>query len=298
MKILAIVFILLASAMTWQHLRYLSERRTNVQDLQPILYSSSSFHVATFVEFPEGADLVKAVGELRRQIESAGSGRLVYAGQVAFAMQSKQIEEGAWDAVILMQYPTRQDYEQSANSAGHRGALAALPRAYSHGMIRNPIANLLIPQGLLAVRLVSALRGHWTPDPLTPMPPSESEDPERSALIEARRADLLRLRPINDDALVVFNLIKNGSAEQQSADRSYGMKMIARMAAGAHGPMHMGSAVTVEGDAVFDTVAIVYYPGVSYFAKLIGSRFFQGIIGDKQLGDTLSVPTVPILSLL
>ena len=66
----------------------------------------------------------------------------------------------------------------------------------------------------------------------------------------------------------------------------------------AHGPMHMGSAVTLEGDASFKTVAIVYYPGVSYFAKLVSSRFFLGIIGDKQLGDTQAVPTVPILSRL
>ena len=36
---------------------------------------------------------------------------------------------------------------------------------------------------------------------------------------------------------------------------------------------------------------MVYYPGVRYFAELVGSRFFQGIIGDKQLGDTLVVPT-------
>jgi hypothetical protein len=73
--------------------------------------------------------------------------------------------------------------------------------------------------------------------------------------------------------------------------------MIGAMAERGCGPMHMGRAVTLEGDADFDDVAIVYYPGVAYFAEMLGSNFFQGIIGDKQLGDTQATVTVPILSL-
>jgi len=296
--IAAFVFVLFASAMTWQHLRYLSARRNIVQDRQPMLYSLSTFHVATFLAFPDGADIVKAVGALRTKIESAGPARLIYAGQTAFAMQSQQIEPAEWNAVMLMQYPSRASYEQTAANPTVREALAALPRAYSHGMIRHPLLNLMIPQGLLAVRVWNGLKGHWNPEPLEPLPTSESNEPERAAMLKARSEDLLRLRPINDEALVVFNLIKRGTAEQRKADTSYGLKMMARMAGLSHGPMHMGKAVTVEGDAVFDSVAIVYYPGVSYFAELLRSRFFQGIIGDKQPGDTLSMPTVPILKLL
>ena len=125
----------------------------------------------------------------------------------------------------------------------------------------------------------------------------EARQVERLEL-EARQADLRELRPVNDEALVVFNLTLPGSPEQQAADRSYGWKMIARMAALGHGPRHIGRAVTLEGNARFDRVVIVYYPGVGYFARLIGSHFFQGIIGDKQLGDTQAVPTVPVLSQL
>lgn len=72
--------------------------------------------------------------------------------------------------------------------------------------------------------------------------------------------------------------------------------MITRMAGLTHGPMHVGRAVTLEGNARFDQVVVVYYPGPGYFADLIGSEFFQDIIGDKQLADTQAVPTVPILS--
>jgi hypothetical protein len=62
--------------------------------------------------------------------------------------------------------------------------------------------------------------------------------------------------------------------------------------------MHIGRAVRVEADHDFDAVAIVYYPGVQFFADMLRSEFFQGIIGGKQLGDTQATITVPILDLL
>ncbi len=42
-------------------------------------------------------------------------------------------------------------------------------------------------------------------------------------------------------------------------------------------------------------MVVVFYLGVEYFAEMIQSEFFTGIIGGKQLGDTLSSPTVPLL---
>ena len=62
--------------------------------------------------------------------------------------------------------------------------------------------------------------------------------------------------------------------------------------------MHVGSAVTLQGDPDFDNVVLVYYPGVNYFADLLTSTFFVGIVGDKQLGDTQATITVPVLDLL
>ena len=168
--------------------------------------------------------------------------------------------------------------------------------SYAHGMQRSCVPNLLIPQALLGLRVADILRGNWHAPALEAVP--EPDQPELLAELRARQADLLRMRPVNEVALVVFNLILPGTPEEQAADRSYGMKMMRRMAALTHGPMHMGAAVTLAGDARFENVVVVYYPGVSYFAELVGSRFFQGIIGDKKLGDTQAVPTVPILSLL
>ena len=53
-----------------------------------------------------------------------------------------------------------------------------------------------------------------------------------------------------------------------------------------NGPMHIGTAVTLEGEADFDNVVIGYYPGVEYFAQMIRSEFFTSIVGGKQLADT------------
>ena len=97
------------------------------------------------------------------------------------------------------------------------------------------------------------------------------------------------------DAVVVLNFIKNGSAEQREANSGYGSEMLGLMAEMGNGPTHVGAAVTLEGEADFDNVIIVYYPGVEYFAEMIQSEFFTGIVGGKQLGDTLSSPTVPLL---
>ncbi len=307
MKYLAAFLVLIFAVMAWQHLRYLKARREIVQDTQPLLYSSSTFHVLTFLDLddaslqPEGREGPEVAGELIprtrdlvRAITSAG-GQLVYAGQAAFTRSSEQIGPRDWDAALLVQYPSRDAYDTAARSDGVRDALGAFSRSYSHGMQRSAPANLLLPQALLGLRIVDIVQGNWNLEELTPIAlPEGPEAAAGRAQLAAIVAGLKRLEPVNGEALVVFNLIRPGNAAQEAANQSYGLKMIKRMAAGGHGPMHVGKAVTLEGDADFDQAIIVYYPGPGYFAKLLQSRFFQGIIGDKQLSDTQAVPTVPI----
>ncbi len=313
LKAVAAVVGVLVVLMTWQHLRYLGARRDQVQDRQPLLHASDAFHVMSFLRLrdddePVGSvDPTDALRVLRRAIETQ-SGRVVYAGQAAFTRPSDQLSElfgdspadartsGQWDAVLLSQYPSREHYDAAAASGPLREARAAFSRSYDHGMKRPVVLNLLIPQGLLALRATDLLRGRFAPEALEAMPPAErgSGPAEFAPAIDRLHA----LAELNDDAVLVFNLIQPGSTDQQEANRSYGLEMLRRMAALAHGPMHAGRPVTVEGNARFEQAMLVYYPGASYFAELIGSRFFQGIIGDKQLGDTQAVATVPVLSRL
>jgi hypothetical protein len=102
----------------------------------------------------------------------------------------------------------------------------------------------------------------------------------------------------SEDAAVVINFQKAGNASQRQANSGYEKRMMGLFAEGNHGPIHIGAAVTLEGDVDFDQVVLVYYPGLRYFFDRVRSQFFAGIFGDKQLGDNLAIPTVPILHAL
>jgi len=289
----ALLVVTLVAALGWQHLRYLKTRRQIVQDRQPLFHSAGCFHVVTFVAVPEGSDVIEEVRKLRGDLESDGQAELVWAGRVALtALESEQIAPAPWSAVLLVQYPSRQAYDAAVASPGYRIALDRFTRTYSHGLERPRGLNLGIPFLLLALRagqIVSRAPSHY------PFVPASAEEQDaRTAERGARLEQLRRLKPLSEDALVVVNLLKQGTPEQRAADAGYGRRMAGLFAEGAHGPMHIGRAVTLEGDAEFDRVAIVYYPGVEYFIDMARSSFFNGIVGGKQPGDTLAVPTVPI----
>jgi len=119
--------------------------------------------------------------------------------------------------------------------------------------------------------------------------------PEARKRMEAF-ADVLRTNlEYGREALVIFNFAKKGTSDQRKANATYGGEMFALFAEAGAGPMHIGEAVTLEGDADFDQVIIVFYPGVEFFGEMITSEFYQGIFPGKQLGDDLSSLTVPLL---
>jgi hypothetical protein len=134
-------------------------------------------------------------------------------------------------------------------------------------------------------------------EPILPFKPVADQD----ALppIQLKRKEILKLddyRDIRDDAIVIVNLIQPGTAEQRAADRSYSREMMRGMAEGGYGPMHMGSATRVEGEHRFKQFVAVYYPGIDYMHAMIGSTFINRIGAGKQLGDTLAVASIPVLS--
>jgi hypothetical protein len=197
---------------------------------------------------------------------------------------------------VLVQHPSRASYDATARSATYQSALAAFPESYSIGADRSVLLNVAIPQLLLAVRTHQLVTRKPS---LYPLVASEevATGPRAVRGAEARAA-FESVRELGEEAVVVVNLLKGGTPEQRKADTAYGLAMARGFAEGAHGPMHMARAVTLEGDAQFDRVALVYYPGVDYFQQLVGSTFFNGIVDGKQPGDTLAAPTVPVLSRL
>jgi hypothetical protein len=299
LAVLALLLLALAGACLWQEARYLRIRREIVQDRQPILHGDV-FHVLTLLELAPGAELFGAVRRFGDAVESGGGGRVVYAGKVALdALSSKQLtsqygEEVRWSAVVLAQYASPAQWERGAASAAMREALGAFARHHSTGMERSAAQNLALPLVLLGVRarqIVSGAPSHF--------PFERAEDlPELVERLAIPR--LAAERELGARAAVVVNLNREGTAEEQAADRRYVAEMFGLMAEGVHGPMHVGRAVRLEGEgeAAFDRVALVYYPGVDYFADMARSRFYRAIVGGKQLGDAQASITVPILDRL
>jgi len=279
----------------WQHCRYLKARREIVQDQQAMLYPSRTFHAVTYLKVEPGTDVIGAVRSLRPVLESSGAGSIVYAGRVASAVVRSEQVESDWDAVLLVQHDSREAFDAAQQRPEQREALASFEQVYVHGFQRPALPNLMLPQALLQRRVSDLLRR--TPSAFPFVPAGDDAHPSQKAMIK----DLQKLemhRHLGADAVVVFNLIKPGDATQRAADRAYRQSMMSAMAERAHGPMHVGRAVTVEGDARFSSVAIVYYPGIDHMQEMMGSTFMNRIGEGKQQGDSLAVVTVPFLSKL
>ncbi len=292
---LSVLLILVLLAVAAQHFRYLRTRRNVVADRQELLHSPSALHAATLLSLSPGQQLLSGVREFVDAIERDRA-TVVYAGKIAVnALQSSQIPQEEWDAFVLAQYPSREAYVTAEANPDYQKARSRFANTYTLGMQRSPWLNLTIPVGLLARRIVDIIKRRPARYPFRRAQaldqlPTEAQR-QRARLVEG----LLANREYGENAVVVLNFIKNGSAEQREANSGYGSEMLGLMAEMGNGPMHIGSAVTLEGEADFDNVIIVYYPGVQYFADMLESEFFTGIVGGKQLGDSLSSPTVPLL---
>ena len=291
--------IALGMAGIWQHLRYLRVRRERLEDRQPLLHGRAVFHTVTFlkVEAAQGREgELATLSALRSAIEAPGGGRVVYAGLVGVTMAESTQLANDWSAVVLAQYPSRDAFDRRHSSAEIKQVLGGCERSYVHGFQRPAFLNLMVPIGLGVMRLLDlGLRR----EPILPFQPLAFED--AIPQVQLKRKEILQLddyRDIREDAIVVVNLIRPGTTEQRAADRAYSREMMRGMAEGGYGPMHMGRAAQVEGEHRFAQFVAVYYPGIDHMHAMIGSVFINRIGPGKQLGDTLAVATIPVLSKL
>lgn len=293
--ILWMALALIVGAVLRQHFKYLRLRRHRVEDRQPLLYPARTFHAVMFLRVEEGRSVIDEVSRLRDVLEKKGGALVVYAGQAGMNMVASSQVSNDWDAIVLGQYSSREVFDRFRDSPDCGEAMARFAETYTHGVIRGSALNLVLPIGLLVIRLGDLLRRR--PSMLPYVPVGDDAMPDlRRMMKRVERLD--QFRDLKDDAVVIFNLIKPGNKNQRKADRSYTQQMISGMAEGSYGPMHIGRAVSVEGDARFNTFAVVYYPGIDHVQAMIGSTFMNRIGGGKQLGDSLAVATIPILSRL
>ncbi|MDE0781214.1 MAG: hypothetical protein OSB67_10750 [Alphaproteobacteria bacterium] len=298
MKILGLahvgILLVVLAVMTWQHLRYVNKRRAVLQDHQPLLYSGEAFHALTFLRLEPGQDLLEAVRAFRDETQNLGGAQWVYAGKsIVTPNHSSQIGPIDWSAVTLVQYPSRDAYDEVAASERYRGALVGFAQTYTLGFKRPVGLNLGVHQFLLAKRARQIMT--FAPS-LFPFERDEALTANPEAKIGVER--LLAEKEFGAQCVVIVNLVKQGNTQEQTSNGAYDNRMMDGMAEGGYGPMHIGKAVRVESDFDFDEVTLVYYPGVEFFADMARSTFFQGIIGGKTLNDTQTSLTVPILERL
>lgn len=280
-----------------QELNYLSKRRNFVEDQQSLFYSGDTLHIITALQLAEDQNLQDGVRRYIEIVEGAG-GKTIYAGKAMLsAIRSRQLPAVEWDAFVLTQLSNRDAWDILSRQDNYRSTRAEFAQSYVLGMERPVAMNLIVPLALLGTKAGQLLRGEA---PRYPFPePVLPADPRAAAEYSARRTYLQQLvdehEIYSEDAVLVFNFVKHGTAEQRQANSEYGSNMLSLMAELGYGPMHFGNAVTLEGDADFDEVQLVYYPGPQYFVDIMQSSFFRGISGGKQLGDTAVTVTVPLL---
>jgi len=292
---LDIVLIVLATivvAAAWQHYRFLRIRRDCAQDRQWLLHTSDVFHVIVFFKLRNADKVVDTTARFAQHALSGGKARLIYAGQSAFSVHSQQLGQREWDGVMLIEYPTRTIFEECRAAPGFNEARMLFADSYLHGMRRNRRMSASFPLLLLRRRLKDLLLGRWRLAPLQVSP--EFEASPDTNVWRVRVSRLNALHEINRQGLVVYNLIKFSPSGFDDVVESYGSDLLSRMAALAHGPLHVGRSVALEEFARFDRVYIVYYPSARYFAELLTSQYFHSIVGIDRLGDMVRVPTAPI----
>ena len=300
----AALVVLVAASAGMQHAHFDAIRQDRVQDKQPVFYNGESFHVLTFVRLHEGDYLVPQLKNFRSITEE---GMWIYAGKVIFSRSSQQVGEKEWSGVVLMQYPSREAFENERASRPYTEALSGFAEHYEMGMRRPVLQNLLMPQLLLVNKTWRKVQFEPSPYPFTPAFQNQGalDSLAAQAMLEASsqgRKTLVRLREESDrlgkEAMVVVNINKMGTPEQRERDAAYSGAMLGLMAERNYGPIHAGDAVPFTRDHDFDNVVLVYYPGTGYFADMITSTFFQSIYSDKQLGDYQSTITVPVTDLV
>ncbi|MEM9265423.1 MAG: hypothetical protein AAGA46_07860 [Cyanobacteria bacterium P01_F01_bin.13] len=286
------------ATMFWQQSRYGDIRRDFAQDRQSPLYGQS-LHVLTYLTAPPELELLSSLRTLRASAEHEGTGILIYAGKVVRnARDSTQLTEALgrdveWEAIILQQFESREAYSRYLQNDEVRAALSVFPVQFAHGMRRSAAQNLLLPQALLLRRLQRLITFAPTSVPFEAI--SGAEDME---IADVARSMLPATGGFGEEAIVVVNLMLEGDAAQSAANAEYGDQMFSLFAEQEHGPIHVGASVPIDHPLDYTSVALVYYPGVSYFRNLVLSTFFQEIIGDKQLADTMVSITVPITNRL
>lgn len=289
--LLLLIVLLPMSLMFWQQVRYRRIRRRSAQDRQDPLHSQNAFHLCIHFEVNNGRKVLDSAREFCHHMLNGGDATLIYAGQVVFTQQSEQLLTRDWDGILVFEFPSRERFN-AAYTHRLRRARRVFRDSYVYGFGRHRRISASFPQYLLRLAARSFWRGEWRlqalrkPDALAALPQYD-ELRQQIQRLEAAQA-------INPKGLVVYSLLSRQRALQPMRDTASNTDLFTRMGRLGHGPIHLGSFLRLEHNAVFDSVFVVQYPSPNYFAELISSQFHHTITHGSGVGDALLLATVPI----
>lgn len=285
-----LLFVLLAT-----HLSYLRKRTLFAQDRQQALRIGSSFHVCVFFSVRSGQKTIDSARNFTHQILSGGDARLIYAGQVAFSIDSDQLGPARWDGVLLFELASRDRFNAAYSERFRRGR-TLFESSYLTGMQRGRLVSFLVPYSQLKLRLQQLVRGKFRAEPLHQLP--ELQALPRYDAVRGYVRRLSAVQAINGQSLVVYNLAKRRRDPVHSDGVTDTQGLMALLARDSLGPLHLGRFARIEHNAVFDNLYVVQYPSAQYFAQLLQSQFYPTIAENAELADALIVATVPITNRL
>ena len=297
-----ISFFTLLIAALGQVWRYYRSRRDIAMDRQALFHDANVVHVVTALKLGPDQALLPAMRHFVEVVEGMGA-RVVYAGKsVVTGTQSSQVPNKDWDAFVVSQYRNREAFDGVASDPAYKDLQATFGNSWSIGMARNAVQNLVLPLYLLALRARQIITREAPRFPFVEHPDPvvfrRAGDVDRETQKKFLAHVVSENEQFSKDGLVVVNFQKDGNAKQVKADSSYTREIMSLMAEVGHGPLHIGRAISLQDQVDFDRVVLVYYPGVKYFIDMLQSTYYTSIFGNKQLGDNLSFPTVPILDRL
>ncbi len=222
--------------------------------------------------------------------------RRVYLGKVVtVAYASAQLPGLAPELALSAEFPTLEAFAAFRTSLGR--AAPAFRVLAAHGYSQNDYIERV---GLALLNL-----GGWVASFVLPggfdlgaRAEETTANPEARAKRDKLVAALASAQVRDDEPILMWNWIRDGSPEQAAADRAYSAQMISLLGRHGGGAMHFGSPVGRSAssalDGTYDSLAAMMYPGAAFFRTMLFSRWMQINVQGKQPGDTLAVMTVPL----
>ena len=280
-----------------QYYHYITTR----PDTQSLLHSPDCVH---FVVLLKHSSLQEVLDGIRAAVaDFKSSAKVVYEGEARFPGSPsqgrlQQFYPNGWDGCAIIQVDSKADVGELRNSVKYSKVIKMCEASYHVVFKRNRDSSLFLPGYFGFLRL----RNFFTGVKILPFKVATPEQMKAGlgSSVDGRGAKgrSPKLPPMGelsrrDEPTVVVNFDLNGPKTARKANREYGNSMMPIFAELRTGPISMGKVISEEDGIDWDGVVVVHYPTWELFRGMIGSTAWNGVSGNKQLGDHFAFITNP-----